>query len=62
MRDATGISPDRPSRDKCLVTINVHLASLSDNMTINVSRDADGVEEAAIARAKHFARRFAGQT
>jgi hypothetical protein len=64
MRVATSISPDQPSRDKCLVTVNVHLAGVSDNMTINVlvPRVADGVEEAAIARAKDFARRFAGQT
>jgi hypothetical protein len=64
MRAATSVSPDQPSRDKCLVTVNVHLASLSENMTINVlvPRDADGVQEAAIARAKDFARRFASQT
>jgi hypothetical protein len=42
----------------------VHLAGLSEIMTINVlvPRDVDGVHEAAIARAKDFARRFASQT
>jgi hypothetical protein len=37
---------------------------LTENMTINVlvARDADGVQETAIARAKDFARRFASQT
>jgi hypothetical protein len=64
MRVAARINPDQPSRDKCLVTVKVHLAGLTENMTINVlvARDADGVQEAAIARAKDFARRFASQT
>jgi hypothetical protein len=63
MRVATSIKPDQPSREKCLVTVNVHLAGLSEKMTIDVlvARDADGVQEAAIARAKDFARRFASQ-
>jgi len=48
---------------KCHVTVSVHLAGLTEKVTINVvvARDADGVEEAAIARAKDFARRFASQ-
>jgi len=63
MRVAAGINPDQPTRGKCHVTVSVHLAGLTEKMTINVvvARDADGVQEAAIARAKDFARRFASQ-
>ena len=51
-------------RNCVYLTVRVHLAGLTENMTINVvvPRDDDGVREAAIARAKDFARQFASQT
>jgi hypothetical protein len=63
MRVAARINADQSKGDKCLVVVSVHLAGLKENMTINVvvDRDADGVQEAAIARAKDFARQFATQ-
>jgi hypothetical protein len=64
MRVAASINPHQPTRGKCHVTVSVHLAGLTENMTINVvvPRDDDGVQEAALARAKDFARQFASQT
>jgi hypothetical protein len=63
MRVAASINHEQPTRGKCHVTVNVHLAGLAEKMIIYVvvARDADGVEEAAIARAKDFARQFASQ-
>ena len=60
MRVVASIDPDQRIRGKCNVTVRVHLAGLTENMTINVvvHRDDGGVQEAAIARAKDFARRF----
>ena len=64
MRVAASINPDQPTRGKCHVTVSVHLSGLSEKMIINVvvARDADGIQETAIARAKDFARQFAGRT
>ena len=36
MRVAASINPDQPTRGKCHVTVSVHLAGLTENMTINV--------------------------
>ena len=66
MRVAASINPHQPTRGKCHVTVNVHLAGLTENMTINVlvPRDSDDqeIQTAAIARAKDFARQFVSQT
>jgi hypothetical protein len=45
---ATSINPDQPTRGKC----RVHLAGLTENMTINVvvPRNDGGVQEAALLR------------
>jgi hypothetical protein len=52
----------RCGREKCLVTVCVHLAGLRETMTINVlvpaERDDRDVQECGIARAKDFARQF----
>ena len=65
MRVAASINPDQPTRGKCHVTVNVHLAGLTENMTINVLVPRDSgeleIQAAAIARAKDFARQFASQ-
>ena len=65
MRVAASINPDQPTRGKCHVTVSVHLAGLTENMTINVLVHRDSGEQeilaAGIARAKDFARRFASQ-
>jgi hypothetical protein len=50
---AAMINPAQPTRGKCHVTVSVQLAGLRENMTIDVVvPDADGIQEAAIARAK----------
>ena len=66
MRVVASIDPDQRIRGKCLVTVRVHLAGLTENMTINVLVPRDSgeleIQAAAIARAKDFARQFASQT
>jgi hypothetical protein len=57
---SVNIDPARTcGREKCLVTVSVHLAGLRESMTINVvvssERDDGDVQECAIARAKDSA-------